>query len=74
MAEGYLGGMYRTALIIALASAVAWGCASTPPPAPKPPPPAEPRTRVDQPAIHEEQPKLIAPPPAYGNKVVLACR
>lgn len=37
----------------------------------KPPPPAEPRTRLEVPD-EEQEPKLIAPPPAYGNKVVMA--
>lgn len=71
-----LGDMMRRIFLVALmlVSALAWGCATTTPPAPKPPPPAEPRTRVDQPEPREEQPKLIAPPPAYGNKVVLASR
>jgi hypothetical protein len=38
---------------------------------PKPPPPAaDPRTDLDR--QNHEEPELIAPPPAYGNKVVMA--
>jgi predicted small lipoprotein YifL len=38
---------------------------------PKPPPAGERGTRLERPT-DEEAPKLIAPPPAYGNKVVMA--
>lgn len=65
------GMMRRVLLFLVLAAATLAGCASTRVPEPKPPPPAsEPRTRVDPP--DDQTPKLIAPPPAYGNKVVLA--
>jgi hypothetical protein len=37
----------------------------------KAPPPVDPETRV-VPEKEEERPRLIAPPPAYGNRVVLA--
>jgi hypothetical protein len=37
----------------------------------KAPPPIDPETRV-VPQKEEERPRLIAPPPAYGNRVVLA--
>jgi hypothetical protein len=68
-----LGMMRRVfALTLVLAAAVAGGCgAAAVPRAAEPPPPAsEPRTRADP--TETETPKLIAPPPAYGNKVVMA--
>jgi hypothetical protein len=34
-----------------------------------PPKPVDPETRVQQPS---KDPRLLAPPPAYGNKVVMA--
>lgn len=72
--ERYLDDMKRRFLLLILAFAVlpCAACAgqSVRQPA-KPPPPAEPRTRLEQPG-DEDQPKLIAPPPAYGNKVVMA--
>jgi hypothetical protein len=34
-----------------------------------PPKPVDPETRVER---HRKDPRLIAPPPAYGNKVVMA--
>jgi hypothetical protein len=39
-------------------------------PAERPPKPVDPETRV-QPR-QKDAPRLIAPPPAYGNKVVMA--
>jgi hypothetical protein len=44
-------------------------CGANPPPRPESPPPAQ--ARKAAPAA-EEQPYHVAPPPAYGHKVVLA--
>jgi hypothetical protein len=63
------------ATVLVLGSALLAGCGSRALQAPpKPPPPAQPRTEVDRHPNRDEPPKLIAPPPAYGNKVVLAQR
>jgi hypothetical protein len=40
--------------------------------APKIPAPGDIETRVIQPKVQREIPRLIAPPPAYGNKIVMA--
>jgi hypothetical protein len=54
------------------AAALAMGCAGgMKPPAETPPRPVDPQTQVTP--RHEQQPpRLIAPPPAYGNKIVMA--
>jgi len=56
---------------VALAIAL-YGCSAelTAQPAKPPPRVIEPRTEVAP--AREEQPKLIAPPPAYGHKIVMA--
>jgi hypothetical protein len=36
------------------------------------PPPRDIETRATPPRARHEVPRLIAPPPAYGNKIVLA--
>lgn len=70
----YFGRVRRVvtrSLFLALA-ALAGACGSSavrPPEAP--PKPVDPETRVE-PRRHEQEPRLIAPPPAYGNKVVMA--
>ncbi|HWZ93450.1 MAG TPA: hypothetical protein VNW92_31540 [Polyangiaceae bacterium] len=57
-------------LVAAAAVCSACGQASLNPPEP---PPRDVETRVvPQHKIHREIPRLIAPPPAYGNKVVMA--
>ena len=50
-------------------------CASAPPP-PAKPPPVEPETRFDPPRrpVHHGPPRIQAPPPAYGNKIVMATK
>ncbi|MFO0565399.1 MAG: hypothetical protein U0263_07040 [Polyangiaceae bacterium] len=62
--------LVRSSLLLLGAALV--GCAATRPPEPAPPPPPEIRTRFDRPERDQDAPELIAPPPAYGNKVVLA--
>lgn len=65
--------------IVALLAAQVAGCASSPP-VPAKPPPADVQTklRVDEtplvPARRDkpEPPRILAPPPAYGNKIVMA--
>ncbi|HLV68208.1 MAG TPA: hypothetical protein VKY73_20465 [Polyangiaceae bacterium] len=47
------------------------GCARQPLPEAKPPP-VQPQTRRSE--KPEEPPRIIAPPPAYGNKIVMARR
>jgi hypothetical protein len=47
------------------------GRAAAPPPARPPPPAHEPQTRTG-PRHEPDRPELVAPPPAYGNKVVLS--
>lgn len=63
--------VFFTVLVLAAGVATACGGGAIPRPAEPPPPVSEPRTRVDR-APETETPKLIAPPPAYGNKVVMA--
>jgi hypothetical protein len=54
-------------------SAVAlWACGQSSLSAPKLPARGDIETRVIQPKIQREIPRLIAPPPAYGNKIVMA--
>jgi len=40
--------------------------------APKPPPRTDIETRIAPQKLRREIPRLIAPPPAYGNKIVMA--
>ena len=58
-------------MVILSVAALLVGCGSGAMRAPETPPkPVDPETRV-QPR-HKDEPRLIAPPPAYGNKVVMA--
>ena len=58
-------------MIVLSFAALASACGSGAVRAPETPPkPVDPETRV-QPR-HKDDPRLIAPPPAYGNKVVMA--
>jgi hypothetical protein len=67
--------MMRQVFIPAFAALVALGiaCANAPPP-PAKPPPAERETRLEPPRrpAHHGPPRIQAPPPAYGNKIVMA--
>lgn len=54
------------------ATAFAVGCGGgMKPPAKTPPRPVDPQTQVT-PRQELQPPRLIAPPPAYGNKIVMA--
>lgn len=44
------------------------------PPVPAKPPPVDPETRLERRPPREEPLKIYAPPPAYGNKIVMAGR
>ena len=61
--------------MVALGLALAGiGCAGAPP-QPVKPRPIDPETRLDRPRRHlDELPPIQAPPPAYGNKIVMADR
>jgi hypothetical protein len=61
-------------LVAALLSALPLACGSSTVPKPVEPPPRveEPRTEVHPPTAEPDNPNLVAPPPAYGNKVVMA--
>lgn len=58
-------------LAVVLAATFFMACSSATKVPAKAPPPVDPETRVI-PEKEEERPRLIAPPPAYGNRVVLA--
>jgi hypothetical protein len=61
-------GRVLAPLVVALAGFVAAGCGAGNANAPR----AEsPDARTSRKEKHEEAPVLVAPPPAYGNKVVL---
>lgn len=62
--------LFTSALLLALGLA-ACGGAATSLPAQPPPQQSQPRTEVTAPE-QEPSPRLIAPPPAYGNKIVMA--
>ncbi len=62
--------LFTSALLLAFGLA-ACGGAATSLPAQPPPRPSQPRTEVTAPQ-REQAPRLIAPPPAYGNKIVMA--
>jgi len=47
------------------------GCAGARP-APAKPPAIDAETRLDRRPAREEPLKILAPPPAYGNKIVMA--
>jgi hypothetical protein len=49
------------------------GCGAAVAPSPQPPP-KDVESEVRAPHRQREIPRLIAPPPAYGNKIVLAQR
>jgi len=73
METSYLGRVRRlvTRILVLSVVALASGCGSGALRSPETPPkPVDPETRV-QPR-QKEAPRLIAPPPAYGNKVVMA--
>jgi len=57
-------------VVVALLAATLTGCAGNPP-RPAKPPLVDPETRFTPPAKHEPQ-RILAPPPAYGNKIVMA--
>lgn len=60
----------RVGALAVFALCLGSGCATSTPPSPKEPPRAiEPRTE-NQPA--RRTPEHLAPPPAYGNKIVMA--
>jgi hypothetical protein len=60
-----------TRIVVLSFAALLGGCGSGAVRAPETPPaPVDPETRV-QPR-QKDAPRLIAPPPAYGNKVVMA--
>lgn len=59
----------RVSFLSVAALLVACGGGAVRPPA-APPKPVDPETRVEP--RREDDPRLIAPPPAYGNKVVMA--
>ncbi len=65
-------------LALTVATVMVGGCSMTPAQPAKPPPLIAPETQLTpQEALPAEtreldQPPLIAPPPAYGNKVVMA--
>lgn len=65
----------RQVFIRAFAAVVVFGiaCTSAAPP-PAKPPPSEPETRLDPPRRpgYHGPPRIQAPPPAYGNKIVMA--
>ena len=55
-----------------VAAALLLGCGQGSLSTPKPAPQADIETRVTPPRQPRELPRLIAPPPAYGNKIVMA--
>jgi hypothetical protein len=58
-------------MIVSSVAALAMACGTGAVRAPETPPrPVDPETRVQP--IQKDAPRLIAPPPAYGNKVVMA--
>lgn len=59
------------ALIISV-SLVSAACSTHVATPPKPPPDPASQSRTDALPKPEPAPKLIAPPPAYGNKIVMA--
>ncbi|MCA9642354.1 MAG: hypothetical protein H6718_05315 [Polyangiaceae bacterium] len=60
----------RGGALVVFALCLGSGCASSQPPLPKEPPRAiQPRTENQPP---RRVPEHLAPPPAYGNKVVMA--
>lgn len=72
MSRSFTRGLVRiaAALLLGSLSACAAGAAQTPVQAP--PPAVEPRTEAQPAERRDRPPKLIAPPPAYGNRVVMA--
>lgn len=61
-----------TPVVVALLFASVAGCSSRALPAVKPPP-VDPHTRLGpHRAPKEAVPRILAPPPAYGNKIVMA--
>jgi len=65
---------FFASVTVALFAAQVAGCAASPP-APAKPPPVDPETRfVPERPTKDEPPRILAPPPAYGNKIVMAAR
>jgi len=64
-------GRVSIALILAAAATLA-GCGAGAQQAPERPRPVDAETRVTPDRQRLPPPRLIAPPPAYGNKVVMA--
>jgi len=62
----------RTALGFCVAAALLLGCGQNSLKPPKPAPQAEAETRATPQKQPRELPRLIAPPPKYGNKIVMA--
>lgn len=66
MRVGRFFGLYLTATALLL------GCGQSSLNAPKPAPQADIETRAAPQKQPRELPRLIAPPPKYGNKIVMA--
>jgi hypothetical protein len=60
------------ALGFCLSAAMLWACGQSAVSTPKPAPQADIETRVGPQKQPRELPRLIAPPPKYGNKIVMA--
>lgn len=67
----YISGMTRPTFLLVALFGLMTACSQTVRQPVRPPPPAEePRTHLER--REPEEPTLIAPPPQYGNKVVMA--
>jgi hypothetical protein len=64
--------MRNTAALGLCLSALLIGCGQSAVSTPKPAPQAEIETRVSPQKQPRELPRLLAPPPKYGNKIVMA--
>ncbi|HEX2672626.1 MAG TPA: hypothetical protein VHM25_17205 [Polyangiaceae bacterium] len=62
----------RKALGFCLSAALLLGCGQSSLSTPKPAPQADVETRIVPQKQPRELPRLIAPPPKYGNKIVMA--
>ena len=69
-----MGINFASASLAVLFGVLATACGGKAVPVPESPPPRviEPSTLADPSIESEPAPPLVAPPPAYGNKVVLA--
>lgn len=63
--------MWIRCLLVPIVAAALFGCGAS---AGNAPAPASPDARTSRNQRREEPVKLIAPPPAYGNKIVMAER